>query len=77
MYSQSVGQDSDNVLALYRDEVMIADGEMCVKVLKQREGELGRVVLNWDFNTMNFTELYSEQDTSSDAEDNTINLEEE
>lgn len=77
MYSQSVGQDSDNVLALYRDEVMMADGEMCVKVLKQREGELGKVVLNWDFNTMNFSELYSEQDTSSDVEDNTIKLEDE
>jgi replicative DNA helicase len=60
MYSQAIGQDSDNVLALFRDEVMINDREMGVKVLKQREGVLGKVLIQWDFNRMNFDSIYSE-----------------
>lgn len=67
MYTQSIGQDSDNVLALYRDEVMINDREMGIKVLKQREGVLGKVIINWNFDTMNFSGIYSEgEDTNSD-----------
>lgn len=78
MYSQSVGQDSDNVLALYRDEMMINDKEMGVKVLKQREGELGKLLLQWDFDTMTFSEIYAEQGSVEEAEEeveNTVDLE--
>lgn len=76
-YSQAVGQDSDDVLALFRDEVMIEDREMCLKVLKQREGTLGKVTLNWDFKNMNFTEIYcesTEQGFSDDKEDGSNTL---
>lgn len=66
MYTQSIGQDSDNVLALFRDEVMINDKEMGIKVLKQREGVLGKVIINWNFDTMNFTSIYSEGEGSDD-----------
>lgn len=59
-FSKAIGHDSDVVLGLLRDEEMIEDREMKVKVLKQREGTLGNVVLNWDFTTMNFSTLYSE-----------------
>lgn len=59
-FSKAIGHDSDVVLGLLRDEEMIEDKEMKVKVLKQREGTLGNVVLNWDFSTMNFSTLYSE-----------------
>ena len=59
-FSKAIGHDSDVVLGLLRDEEMIEDKEMKVKVLKQREGTLGNVVLNWDFTTMNFSTLYSE-----------------
>jgi len=65
-YSQACGQDSDVVLALYRDEIMINDKEMGLKILKQREGTLGKVILNWNFDTMDFSEIYMEQ--SGDAE---------
>lgn len=68
MYSQAVGQDSDNVLALFRDEVMINDKEMGIKVLKQREGVLGKVLIQWDFNRMNFDSIYSESSSGSDNE---------
>lgn len=66
MYTQSIGQDSDNVLALYRDEVMINDREMGIKVLKQREGVLGKVIIQWDFNRMNFKSIYSETSANED-----------
>ena len=75
MYTQSIGQDSDNVLALFRDEVMINDKEMGIKVLKQREGVLGKVIINWDFDRMNFKSIYSEggnasEDFEEESEDN-------
>lgn len=66
MYTQSIGQDSDNVLALFRDEIMINDREMGVKVLKQREGVLGKVIINWDFDHMNFKSIYSESTANDD-----------
>ena len=63
-FSKAIGHDSDVVLGLVRDEEMIEDKEMKVKILKQREGTLGNVVLSWDFSTMDFSTLYSE--TQSD-----------
>ena len=72
-YSQAIGQDSDNILALFRDEVMINDKEMGVKVLKQREGVLGKVIINWNFDKMNFKSIYSESESApqdfSDSDD--------
>ena len=74
-YSQAIAQDSDNVLALFRDEVMIADNEMGIRVQKNREGTLGKVVINWDFKKMDFSSIYSETESSpqedfDDEEDN-------
>lgn len=71
MYTQAIGQDSDNVLALFRDEIMLNDKEMGIKVLKQREGVLGKVIINWDFDKMNFKSIYSEKDSGFD--DNSVN----
>lgn len=66
MYTQSIGQDSDNVLSLFRDEIMINDNEMGIKVLKQREGVLGKVFISWNFDKMNFESIYSESSTGED-----------
>lgn len=73
-YAKAIGQDSDVVLSLFRDETMINDREMKVKILKQREGILGSVMLNWDFTTMNFSAIYSEtaEGTSYEADDEDI-----
>lgn len=68
-YSQSIGMDSDNILALYRDEIMINDREMGIKVLKQREGTLGKAIINWDFDHMNFTGIYGESDGGNTSDD--------
>ena len=69
-YSQAIGMDSDNVLALFRDEIMINDREMGLKVLKQREGVLGKVIINWDFDKMNFKGIYAESSDSNLEGDN-------
>ena len=80
MYTQAIGQDSDNIWALFRDDVMRADNEMGLKILKQREGSLGKLILNWDFSTMDFSEIYSETNEDKDFEstnedtDNTLNV---
>lgn len=63
-----VTHNSDNVLALYRDDVMRQDNEMGIKVLKQREGTLGKVLSNWDFESMNFDEIYFEGSQSDDED---------
>lgn len=69
-YSQAIGMDSDNILAMFRDEIMFNDNEMGIRVLKQREGMTGKVVMNWDFHHMNFSSIYSEEEqTSTSAED--------
>ena len=47
---------------------MINDREMKVKILKQREGTLGSVVLNWDFATMDFSTLYSETQSDNNTQ---------
>lgn len=74
-YSQSIGMDSDNVLALYRDQVMLNDREMGVKVLKNREGTTGKAIIEWDFTKMSFKGIYSESeegdfDSTDDMSDN-------
>lgn len=70
-YSQSTIQDADTVISLYRDAVMINDKELGMKIQKLREGVPGKVVINWDFDTMNFSGIYSERETSEsdDAEE--------
>lgn len=67
-YSQAIGQDSDVILALFRDEIMINDKEMGIKVLKNREGLSGKTIINWDFSTMNFKSIYSEEVENNDGE---------
>lgn len=67
-YTQSIVMDSDNVFSLFRDEVMINDKEMCIKILKQREGILGKLLINWDFDNMDFKSIYSETNSSDDKD---------
>lgn len=75
MYTQSLGHDSDTVMALFRDEVMISDGEMGIKVLKHREGTLGKVFINWDFTRMNFKGIYAEDEHDKMVDNNIIGVE--
>lgn len=82
MYTQAIGQDSDDVWALFRDDIMIQDKEMALKVLKQREGTLGKLLLNWNFDEMDFSEIYADVNNAdedfeteeSPKKDNTLDL---
>ena len=67
-FAQAIGQDSDNVLSAYRDDVMYADKEMGLKVLKSREGMTGKCVIMWDFTCMRFDNIYGESDSSSEVD---------
>ena len=53
---------------------MMADREMCVKVLKQREGVTGKVTMNWDFSTMNFDEIYSDAKVEEGVDEEVNNV---
>lgn len=68
-FAQAIGQDSDNVLAAYRDDVMYSDHEMGLKVLKSREGLTGKCVIQWDFKNMKFGSIYGETDASEDFDE--------
>jgi replicative DNA helicase len=75
MYSQAAGQDADAVYAVFSDDIMREDREMCVKALKQREGSLGRLVMNWDFSKMDFSGIYGGEFEKEPGEaENTIEI---
>ena len=77
-FSQALGQDSDTVLGMYRDEVMRSDKEMGIKVLKNREGFLGKVHMIWDFTIMKFDGIYStgegNNQTSNSSSDERVDI---
>lgn len=73
-FSKAIGHDSDVVLSLFQDELMREDREMKLKVLKQREGVLGNVMLNWDFTTMNFEPIYSSTEESDSSSDKAVGV---
>jgi len=69
-FSDSIGQDADVVLGLFRTQDMRANNEMRVRMLKIREGEPKDFTLNWDLHRMNFEELdASDDDRLLDADD--------
>jgi replicative DNA helicase len=75
MYTQAIGQDADAVYAIFRDDIMKEDSEMCIKALKQREGSLGKLVMGWDFERMDFSDIYLEGSGGAAGEsENTVEL---
>lgn len=78
-----VTHNSDDVWALFRDEIMINDKEMALKILKQREGMLGKVLMNWNFDAMDFSEIFADtgekdfEEGDDVAKDNTLDVLEE
>ena len=58
------GWNADAVFALVQTEDMRKDKQMIIKNLKQREGVGMEVEINWDFDTMNFSEIPPDADVS-------------
>lgn len=70
MYSDSIVQDSDVVIAMSQTKEMRNDKEMDVIIVKQKEGARGSVRLSWDLDEVNFQEIY----TLEEGENRNINV---
>lgn len=56
-YSKSIGQDSDIVLGLHRDEEMKKQHRMEIRMNKNRDGEQANVTMHWEPEIMKFREI--------------------
>lgn len=56
-FADSIGQDADVVLGMFRSRDMESNNELLVRVMKIREGEPDDFILNWDFHRMEFTQI--------------------
>jgi replicative DNA helicase len=56
-YSKSIGQDSDIVLGLHRDEEMRQQKRMEVRINKNRDGEQKTIMMHWEPEKMVFHEI--------------------
>lgn len=70
-FSDSIGQDADVVLGLFRNKDMLANNELYVRMLALREGEPKDFILRWDLHRMIF-DVISEDDSSEVIEDGEI-----
>lgn len=62
MWSDSVAQISSVVLGLFEEESVETLIARTVEVLKGRKGQIGSLRQNWNFQTMDFTEIKDEAD---------------
>lgn len=68
-FASHIRADADVILGLEQDEEMREDKEIAIKPLKTREAESnGRVLLNWDFNKMDYSTIYMEDDEGRRSE---------
>lgn len=51
-YSTSISQDADLVLGLERDDEMVEENKMTIRIVKNRDGKLTSVDMYWDLATM-------------------------
>ena len=63
-FSDSIGQDADVVLGLFRTRDMELNNEMMVRMLKVREGEPKDFTLMWDLRSMRFPVLDTDSDNA-------------
>jgi len=63
-FSDSIGQDADVVLGLFRTKDMEMNNEMKVRMLKVREGEPKDFTLQWDLRYMRFDAIETSDDDS-------------
>lgn len=78
-FAKAIAQDCDVFVVLEQDMQMKYDREMKMKPLKLREGNLlTSVMLNWDFDEMDYSSLYSHEEKPDEevrsSSDNVIDL---
>ena len=59
-YSDAIAQVSSIVLGIFEDESVDTVKRRRIDVLKGRSGETGSFVANWNFDTMDFSEVEGE-----------------
>lgn len=55
--SGQIEQDADAILMIYYEDAKKPSGNRYLKIAKNKEGELGRVLLDWDGKTQTFTPI--------------------
>lgn len=78
-FAKAIAQDCDVFVVLEQDAQMKYDREMKMRPLKLREGSLlSSVMLNWDFDEMDYSSLYSHEESPDEevksSSDNVIDL---
>lgn len=63
-YADSIGQDADAVFGLVRTKDLEILGRMKIKPLKVREAVVEEIILKWDLDNMDFTDITSTESTS-------------
>lgn len=63
-FSDSIGQDADVVLGLFRTKDMELNNEMKIRMLKVREGEPKDFTIQWDLRHMRFDTIETSDDDS-------------
>lgn len=61
-HSDAIGQTSSIVLGMFEEETVETLYSRYISVLKGRHGEIGGFKINWDFKTMDFSQIPSEKD---------------
>jgi replicative DNA helicase len=56
-FASSIGMDTDMILGLHQDDEMRDRDRMEIRMLKNRDGDTGKVKMNWDMTTRQFYEV--------------------
>lgn len=56
-YSDAIGQISSIVLGLFQEDGIETMVKRSVRVMKGRDGQVGQFEINWDFDTMDFSQV--------------------
>ena len=67
-YAKAIEEDSDVVMSMFQSAEMRGDKQMLIKILKNREGGINNITMNWDFDTMEFSAIHQD-DKGGDEED--------
>ena len=61
-FSDAIGQISSMVLGLFEDESVETLKARCIHVLKGRKGQIGNFRINWNFLTMDFSQIMDDEE---------------
>lgn len=56
-FASSIGMDTDIILGLHQDELMRDNHRMEVRMLKNRDGDTGKVTMDWNMTNRQFCEV--------------------